>query len=634
MIGTIWIEKLACIEERDPGMAEPYLWAAFYRVDRDVLLRVAKKDPAVLDGLPGNLVGRAYDLLETVEPDPAEFLYAPPGEHGNLGGGMAAGKTRLVPSALGFWTTELVRGEAPARLPTAALRLGVVAVLLEQDNTPGRVAEKIHQEAFLAPVRARLREVIGGRARKLLGVLASGDDRTEAGVLSSPDPMLNEDLVRSLVDGIRDRLEAEVAVFGNRDDIIGGLFAEWGADELFAQPRHLNRIWKEPESEDGEYRLSVRAWVETQLGQPAAHAWADGELGVATVEGDGSQRLVVFRRRAERESWAHMDVSYDVEAPLPLEETAPVIWGRPSDGTEHVLYRSGERLVEAYRERHGRWRVGDGVQRLTRAQGVRGEACAWVREGRETQHIAFIDGAGRLRELRHHPRLGWHRGDALTRAVEAADLQLGDTRLAGLAWSDGQYVFARGEAGRIWLARSAAIEGEKAPTEREWLEPEWSIHALTDDEWRAAGDVAVAATDAELVVAFTDDEGGIRLLRSADGQEWAREEGTANAGGAAATGRPALARAQDGLRIVYRDAGGTLHALEPAGGGWTGMPLACEPEPLGPVVADPVALSGPPAAVAVASEVDGLLWYLCLDEERGEWVAAELKTGPTVLTKR
>lgn len=131
---TVAIEKLECGHEADgPGKAEPYLWNVFFKVDGDTLevdFAPDQANRAILVTLDGN----------------AEFHFSE-GSHGNLGGGMGSGDSRDVPASVGTWETELEPIVVDVLFEEVELPgiVGMVSVLLEEDNVSDDGAEEGHQ---------------------------------------------------------------------------------------------------------------------------------------------------------------------------------------------------------------------------------------------------------------------------------------------------------------------------------------------------------------------------------------------------------------------------------------------------------------------------------------------------------
>ena len=106
------------------GDAEPYLWTIFFKIDGETI----KQN---LASLTGNAV-----------------FHFGPGSHGNLGTtSVDAGQTVQIPAAIGEWHTQLqpiVLTQGSATIPVPGI-VGVIAVLMEQDDVSDSGAEQGHQ---------------------------------------------------------------------------------------------------------------------------------------------------------------------------------------------------------------------------------------------------------------------------------------------------------------------------------------------------------------------------------------------------------------------------------------------------------------------------------------------------------
>jgi hypothetical protein len=119
-----------------PVSARPYLWTVFFKIDD-------------ADG-SGN---------------PIATVVGTPGSHGNLGVGAVAATTAIpVPPSIGRWETGLNR--LPARQGTAnglvGAIVGVIAILMEEDNVSDDGAEAGHRE-----LNKQVQEVLDGIAADL-----------------------------------------------------------------------------------------------------------------------------------------------------------------------------------------------------------------------------------------------------------------------------------------------------------------------------------------------------------------------------------------------------------------------------------------------------------------------------------
>jgi len=139
------INRLHCRDEGDGlGSAEPYLWTVFFKVDGSTV--------AVSPAL--NLTGDAV-------------IHTTPGSHGNLGDtDVDDGDVITVPAAIGEWDTSLE--PIPVPPPFDAIQadvggvIGVVCVLMEEDNVSDAGAEAGHQ-ALNDGVRDAVNQIVATR---------------------------------------------------------------------------------------------------------------------------------------------------------------------------------------------------------------------------------------------------------------------------------------------------------------------------------------------------------------------------------------------------------------------------------------------------------------------------------------
>ena len=105
-------------------------------------------------------------------------LKTSPGNHGNLvgGGGMDAGDVITIPTAIGRWKTVMVPVPSVESKPLqVGGALGVVVVVLEEDETPHAAAAAGHK-AFNEAMQRELDALTGGRltAKKFMPKLKLG----------------------------------------------------------------------------------------------------------------------------------------------------------------------------------------------------------------------------------------------------------------------------------------------------------------------------------------------------------------------------------------------------------------------------------------------------------------------------
>jgi hypothetical protein len=139
------INRLHCRDEGDGwGSAEPYLWTVFFKVD-------------------GSTVSVSPSLSLTGD----AVIRTTPGSHGNLGDtDVDEDDIITVPVAIGEWETDLRPILVPPPLdaiqPDVGGVIGVVCVLMEEDNVSDAGAEAGHQ-ALNDGVRAAVNQIVATR---------------------------------------------------------------------------------------------------------------------------------------------------------------------------------------------------------------------------------------------------------------------------------------------------------------------------------------------------------------------------------------------------------------------------------------------------------------------------------------
>lgn len=164
---NIVLDRLICHREGDgAGNAEPYLWAIFFKIDRDTVAI----EPIGIKGKP--------DVDKPVR------MHFSRGSHGNLSSaaididadGMDAGDNIPIPGDVGIWNTTLksILMKHPLK-PAETLELpgvaGVFYVLMEEDNVPSGAAEAGHQG---------LNEFFSEKVNRFLTLLSVTEIFTEA----------------------------------------------------------------------------------------------------------------------------------------------------------------------------------------------------------------------------------------------------------------------------------------------------------------------------------------------------------------------------------------------------------------------------------------------------------------------
>lgn len=122
------LDRIHCHDEGDGwGDAEPYLWTVFFKVD-----------------------GSTVTVSESLTLDGNATIHTTPGSHGNLGTtDVDEGDNVTIPANIGHWDTMLspigVTPPLDALIDDVGGVVGVVAVLMEEDNVSDDGAEAGHQ---------------------------------------------------------------------------------------------------------------------------------------------------------------------------------------------------------------------------------------------------------------------------------------------------------------------------------------------------------------------------------------------------------------------------------------------------------------------------------------------------------
>ena len=231
------LDRIICRDEADGcGVAEPYLWTAFFRIGGDDVT-------IVFDGID----------FETSPPTPIVHLEGSPlmqfgpGSHGNLGTrDVDAGDTVSIPQTIGQFETRLKPIPIPQSLKDlAALAgqdvpddlpgfVGAVVVLMEEDNVTDDGAQAGHA-ALNNAIRNAVQQIIDTR--------------------SFDNPGVSQEDIDGLTNGISDQvsnaIQNQQAFFENiwswlnSDDQIGNEVFLFNTDDLVGQSSiPLQKRWK------------------------------------------------------------------------------------------------------------------------------------------------------------------------------------------------------------------------------------------------------------------------------------------------------------------------------------------------------------------------------------------------------
>jgi hypothetical protein len=225
----IRLNSVHCIDEGDgPGSAEPYLWTVFFKIDGTTA--------SVTQRL--TLTGRS-----TVIPTA--------GNQGDLPNhDVDDGEVVLVPLALGQYRTRM--RPIPLPEPAGPIKdvsgvIGMIAVLMEEDNTPAAAIRAGHH-ALNRAVRRELDALI-----PTFGFLHQEPTTEEI-----------HEMTRRIGDVVHKAVRDDVSVWewlsalGNMDDKIGSMVVQYSQQELLDANNAGIRFTQRFHSE-GEWELSGRA---------------------------------------------------------------------------------------------------------------------------------------------------------------------------------------------------------------------------------------------------------------------------------------------------------------------------------------------------------------------------------------
>ena len=136
------LEQLFCFHGADEdGDSEPYLWTVMFKLDGSSITQSGTK----LAGGP-------------------QFFFSP-GSHGNLGSSVSSGATLNIPPAVGAWETTLqpilITNPATGNTVEVPGIIGVLAILMEENDTPDEDVEAGHQ-AINNLIQSQLQQFVSG----------------------------------------------------------------------------------------------------------------------------------------------------------------------------------------------------------------------------------------------------------------------------------------------------------------------------------------------------------------------------------------------------------------------------------------------------------------------------------------
>jgi len=200
------LNNLHCYDEGDGiGSAEPYLWTVFFKIDGDT-----------------TIVNSNFTLQGTAT------VVTTPGNHGDLPNqDVDPGEDNPIPLVLGDFKTRLK--PIPLQQPVGNVTavggvVGVIAVVMEQDNTPDSAIAKGH---------VALNKAVQDALNALIPTLNFAH--------RAPTDQEIEAMKKKIGDAVSNAVSSDVSIwdwlggFGNMDDQIGSEVFRFSHEELEAQ---------------------------------------------------------------------------------------------------------------------------------------------------------------------------------------------------------------------------------------------------------------------------------------------------------------------------------------------------------------------------------------------------------------
>ena len=225
------IERLRALHAGE-ATAEPYIWPVFFKVD---------------SGLFGEV------LRSEAGPATEESFEAPGGDHGNIDPMRTGEEVEMDMS----WTTDLTDGDE--LLGSGQSIVGLVAILFEEDLSPGDEAVRMAYDAFVVHWKEHMRKEVAKRI-------------AEAGPSTGPYSFDYRRQRQRAIENIFDPIEVERAltksmpkvhsgILLDRDDFIGAMVWCISANELRASgDSEFTKLWTPTTgSEEGSWELDIAA---------------------------------------------------------------------------------------------------------------------------------------------------------------------------------------------------------------------------------------------------------------------------------------------------------------------------------------------------------------------------------------
>ncbi len=266
------LDYIHCHDEGDGwGNAEPYLWTVFFKVD-----------------------GSTVTVNDTLTLDGNATVVTTPGSHGNLGTtDVDEGDNVTIPDAIGHWSTVLkpigVEPPLDSLIDDLGGVVGVIAVLMEEDNVSDDGAEAGHQ-ALNNAVEAALNQIVATRS-------VSNQDVT--------DEELNE-FTGSIESTISDAIQSQQNFFENlwswlnKDDSIGHQVWIFKHDDLAdGGTINFSRHW----GNEGSWTLHGHITSSVICPAGAMEKLFSGQSSARSMEksGEYSARMVIDAENIDRD---------------------------------------------------------------------------------------------------------------------------------------------------------------------------------------------------------------------------------------------------------------------------------------------------------------------------------------------
>ncbi len=242
----VHLQNLRCHDEGDgPGSAEPYLWTVFFKIDGETVAvkllggRARLQGAATVVGTPGNQGGLPNDDVDDGE---------------NVG----------IPAAIGLYQTVLY----PIRVadfdtPVTGGFVGVVTILMEEDNTPNSAIAKGHNalnQAIQKALDSLIVKLDGQLSNLPLSDLLKKPDQTKDQVLALIKAELGT-MKGQVESSVKSAIKSDVSVWewlgglGNIDDQIGSEVKYYSQEQLVASAQPISLRWKN----EGDWELTGSA---------------------------------------------------------------------------------------------------------------------------------------------------------------------------------------------------------------------------------------------------------------------------------------------------------------------------------------------------------------------------------------